>query len=447
MFDDRATHREVCMTRSTTPARAAVAFALALLVSGMATSAFAQVVTTCPAALETTQLFSFTGAPAAFTVPANVNSVRVIAVGADGGERTATNFAGGAGAIIEGTFAVTPGQVFTVIAGQAGAPGDLESGGGGASGAYLGTTLVMVAGAGGGDDNTGNGNGGTATTSGSNGGNPAGSNCNAGGLGGVGGAGGEFGELPLAPQTNACQTGNGGGGGGGLNAAGGTSAVFNANPALRSGPSGGGQCSIAGAAGGLAGRLDPTEASNAGAAGGFGLCGGGGGDHRESGGGGGYSGGGGGPEGQFPGGGGSFIAATATAQTQTAGANGGGSGRNGSVRVCYTTRADLGITKTNTPGVGPNDQAADTVTQGATTTYSIVVNNTGGALANGAVVRDPAPTNLNCSTASCSATGGAACPATTGAALVTALQSVAGVVVPTLPVGGALTFTLTCQVL
>lgn len=400
--------------------------------------ASAQVITTCPANLETTQLYPYSGAPATFTVPANVNQIRMIAVGADGGERAETNFAGGSGARVEGTFAVTPGQTITVIAGQS-PPGvnDLEAGGGGASGAYVAGTLALVAGGGGGDDNTGNGDGGTATTSGSNGGNPAGNTCNAGGLGGTSGAGGQYGEVP--PPVN-CQTGEGGAGGGGLNGAGESSAVLSG---VRFGPRGGARCSIAGAAGGAGGVGGSGSGDGVGEAGGFGICGGGGADHRESGGGGGYSGGGGGPESQYPGGGGSFVAATATTPLLIAGISGGGSGRNGSVRLCYTTRANLAITKTNTPASGPNDLPADTVISGATTNYSIVVTNNGPTSANGAVVRDPPPTGLTCTTVTCgSATNGAVCPTVT----VAQLQSAAGVTIATLPANGSLTFTLGCTV-
>jgi uncharacterized repeat protein (TIGR01451 family) len=108
--------------------------------------------------------------------------------------------------------------------------------------------------------------------------------------------------------------------------------------------------------------------------------------------------------------------------------------------------ADLRITKTNTPGVNGNvDQAADTVTSGATTIYSIVVTNDGPDAANGSVLTDPATTGLSCTTASCNAAGGAACPIPTGAALVAALQG-AGATIPTLPNGGSVTVLLTCTV-
>jgi uncharacterized repeat protein (TIGR01451 family) len=108
--------------------------------------------------------------------------------------------------------------------------------------------------------------------------------------------------------------------------------------------------------------------------------------------------------------------------------------------------ADLRLSKTNTPGQnGEVDQVADTVVSGTATTYTITVTNLGPDAANGAVVTDPAPTNLTCATATCAASGGAACPVPTGAALVTALQG-AGATVPTLPNGGSVVITLNCTV-
>lgn len=108
--------------------------------------------------------------------------------------------------------------------------------------------------------------------------------------------------------------------------------------------------------------------------------------------------------------------------------------------------ADVVLTKTNTPGVnGDVDQPVDGVVSGAASNYAIRVVNNGPDGADGTVVTDPVPTNLNCATATCSAGGGAVCPAQTGAALVTALQG-AGASVPTLPNGGSVTFTLNCTV-
>jgi uncharacterized repeat protein (TIGR01451 family) len=109
-------------------------------------------------------------------------------------------------------------------------------------------------------------------------------------------------------------------------------------------------------------------------------------------------------------------------------------------------QADLRITKTNTPGVnGEVDQAADTVVSGTTANYSLVVTNTGPDAANGSVLADPAPAGLTCTTATCTAAGGAACPVQTGAALVAALQGT-GAAIPTLPNGGSITISLSCTV-
>jgi len=119
--------------------------------------------------------------------------------------------------------------------------------------------------------------------------------------------------------------------------------------------------------------------------------------------------------------------------------------------TCTFTNAvqssDLTITKTNTPGVNGNvDQATDTVARGNAVNYSIVVGNAGPQAGNGAVLRDPAPTGLTCTTVNCSVTsGGAACPA--AAALTIAnLQSAGGVAIPSLPAASSLTFVLGCTV-
>lgn len=108
--------------------------------------------------------------------------------------------------------------------------------------------------------------------------------------------------------------------------------------------------------------------------------------------------------------------------------------------------ADLRLTKTNTPVNGPDDLPGDTVVSGTATSYALVVSNLGPDAADGAVLADPAPTGLTCTTASCgSVTGGGVCPAATGPALATALQTV-GVVIPALPANSSVTFTLVCTV-
>lgn len=95
--------------------------------------------------------------------------------------------------------------------------------------------------------------------------------------------------------------------------------------------------------------------------------------------------------------------------------------------------ADLTITKTdNVPGVAP----------GATATYTIVVRNNGPSAADGAKFTDPSVTNLTVNSVTCgSATGSASCP-TVGNTTVLLMQST-GIVIPTLPSGGSVTFTVT----
>ncbi len=122
----------------------------------------------------------------------------------------------------------------------------------------------------------------------------------------------------------------------------------------------------------------------------------------------------------------------------------GGSSSDGASCV-IPPQADIRVTKTNTPGVnGDVDQPADTVLSGTNTTYTITVANNGPAPATNTVVTDPA-SGLSCTAVACTAAGGAVCPVATGAALISALQG-AGAVLPTLPTGGTVTFTLTCGV-
>ena len=150
---------------------------------------------------------------------------------------------------------------------------------------------------------------------------------------------------------------------------------------------------------------------------------------------------------------------TNTAQAQpggaTHGAETGGNGVSQTISpaadtpgsdVGRTCKADIVITKTNTPGVnGEVDQTADTLVSGAATTYTISVTNNGPKPANDTLVTDPVPSGLTCATATCSATGGAVCPAQTGAALLAALQG-AGATIPALPANASASFLLNCTV-
>ena len=103
--------------------------------------------------------------------------------------------------------------------------------------------------------------------------------------------------------------------------------------------------------------------------------------------------------------------------------------------------ANLVISKTNTPGFGPNDQGTDTLTRGATTTYSIIVTNNGPDAVTGAILRDQAAgrSGLTCNgTPTCT---GSACP---GGLTMAALE--AGVPLGTLASGASATVTLPCTV-
>lgn len=133
------------------------------------------------------------------------------------------------------------------------------------------------------------------------------------------------------------------------------------------------------------------------------------------------------------------AAATATATT-TAECSSNGTAYLGCAvdPVPVVLNANLSITKTNN---------VTSVVAGSSFNYTIVLSNAGPAAANGAAVRDPVTPGLNCATATCgSPVNGAGCPAATGAALATALQSAGGAVVGALPANSALTFTLTCTV-
>jgi LPXTG-site transpeptidase (sortase) family protein len=100
--------------------------------------------------------------------------------------------------------------------------------------------------------------------------------------------------------------------------------------------------------------------------------------------------------------------------------------------VTVTPTADLEITKSNgDEGVPANGSV----------TYQIVVTNHGPSAANNAVLTDASVAGLTVNSVSCgSASGGAACP-TAGNTTVSLLQG-SGIVIPTLPSGGSLTFTL-----
>lgn len=102
--------------------------------------------------------------------------------------------------------------------------------------------------------------------------------------------------------------------------------------------------------------------------------------------------------------------------------------------------ADLAVVKTS---------SAPSVSSGGTLSYTLTVTNNGPSAANGAVVRDMPGAGLDCTTpgptATCSATGGAACGGAT--VPVASLLGATGVTIPTLPVGGQVVLILQCRVI
>lgn len=105
----------------------------------------------------------------------------------------------------------------------------------------------------------------------------------------------------------------------------------------------------------------------------------------------------------------------------------------------YLCQANLAISKNN--GV----TLPATLVSGTTTTYTLVISNAGLGAANGAVVTDPAVAGLNVTAVTCTgATGSAVCPVP--ANVTVALLQGSGIVIPTLPSGGSVTFTVTATV-
>lgn len=122
---------------------------------------------------------------------------------------------------------------------------------------------------------------------------------------------------------------------------------------------------------------------------------------------------------------------------------------NDAARIAGITNLENGVnaTLTVTPRLADllktNNQTS--ITPGDTTTYVITVGNSSGAAFSGLVLKDPAVANLSVTSAACAAQGGATCPALASGAMVTALQSGAGLSIGAMPNGSSLTFTLGAQ--
>ncbi|MCC7506319.1 MAG: HYR domain-containing protein [Saprospiraceae bacterium] len=144
---------------------------------------------------EGTMTFDFTGGMQTFTVPDGITSIEIQAYGAQGGNGNggsggAVGGTGGLGGLVQGTLAVTPGQVLNLFVGGAGmgpvggynggANGGTQDsgGGGGATDIRIGGTAdsdrVLTAGGGGGGGRGGCHEGGLTGGNGGNGGNGGG---------------------------------------------------------------------------------------------------------------------------------------------------------------------------------------------------------------------------------------------------------------------------------
>lgn len=204
---------------------------LALVMLVLSSVSFAQTIT---------QTFSFTGASESFTIPDCVSEVTITAHGASGSSGHASTSPaglGGNGAVVSGTYAVTPGQVLNIFVGGQGTlttggfngggvnASNSSAGGGGASDVRLtGSALtdrIIVAGGGGAGGNGGcfgnTINGGNGGPGGGNGAAGVNSTAGGGGFPGVGSVAGSFG-IGCGPfQGQAGVSGaNGVGGEGGL---------------------------------------------------------------------------------------------------------------------------------------------------------------------------------------------------------------------------------------
>ena len=258
----------------------------------------------------TTQTFVYTGTIQNFTVPLLcVNTITIEAIGAGGGSVTTSCVgSGGLGASMKGQFTVTPGQVLSILVGQAGISNGSDAGGGGGSFVATGTVPLVVGGGGGGATNNvgscgANRNGLNAVIT--TGGTASGNNLVAGGVNGNGGG---------------ASSGSGGGGGG-----------FYTNGTAGSGNAvGNGKSFLNGGAGGTGNGADH---------GGFGGGGCGWQTGGNGGGGGGYSGGATSGSSPYTGGGGGGSYNAGTSQVNTAGVRAG----NGLVIISYNVGTPISV--------------------------------------------------------------------------------------------------------
>lgn len=237
-------------------------------------------------------VFGYTGGDQTFTVPANVHTIHVHAVGGSGGAGGGPPAPGGRGAVATADLAVTPGEVlYIVVGGNGGSSSSSAAGsggfnGGGAGGAGPSSDIGSTGSGGGGGGATdvrtlpssdGNSLASRIIIAAGGGGGGQGS----GGAGNTGGAGGAAGQPGADGSGHYNSTYQGKGGGAGSAAAGGSGGFpgTGCNPnypttAIAYGKDGG---SGVGGAGGTGAVLSQGGCNMAGGGGGGGLYGGGGG--------------------------------------------------------------------------------------------------------------------------------------------------------------------------
>ena len=111
----------------------------------------------------------------------------------------------------------------------------------------------------------------------------------------------------------------------------------------------------------------------------------------------------------------------------------------GTTSKCNTGTVNFppGTTIVVLPSISITD-GVTTVSSGGAVTYTVVITNSTASPLNGAIFTDPAVSNLSVSSVSCSAAGGATCPASS---TVAAMQGT-GIALPSMPNNSTLTFTI-----
>jgi len=195
-----------------------------------ATQQYSQVQAGIPANTVNGSVLYYEGQSGTWTVPANVYSIAVVAIGGGGGGAQYNDGGGGGALAYKNNISVTPGQTFTYASAAittAGSHGGNHSKTGGDS-TFTGTGVTLVAGGGksvGSPENRaggvptghdGGGNGGQGGYGGNHAFGPSYSGGGGGGAGGYSGNGGEGGSAyPSGTGTGVSGSGGGGGGGGG----------------------------------------------------------------------------------------------------------------------------------------------------------------------------------------------------------------------------------------